>query len=337
MFKQLWFTSLFLVHFISIQFNAQEHSLKIEPKAYTSYYLSNECSVIEHFSGTKIIVPSNAFSCKDTVELKFREFRDPYDMVINKITMQVSRDGKKQQLESGGMFDIRAFCGSKEIKLNPGKNIQIRYKCDKHIDDLEVYKMDDSKEWALYNLPIQEMSFDYDNNSSTRVDLWGNESILEQVQTDQEQLVEEEINWEVEMGTNQNIEPIFYFDGIYKGINVFELGMYNYDALLAEQDAIPLEAIVEIKGMPDLSVDNLYVIYDSLNTSYCYSKFDFKTNFAVRSNRKATIFTVLADGLIATFPLAKFLATNWASLRFKKFTFQLELDPVPPTKKEDLP
>ena len=51
------------------------------------------------------------------------------------------------------------------------------------------------------------------------------------------------------------------------------MGLYNYDALLSEEDAIPLEAIVEIKGMPDLQVDDLYVVYDSLNTSYLYSKY----------------------------------------------------------------
>ena len=93
---------------------------------------------------------------------------------------------------------------------------------------------------------------------------------------------------------------------INKGVNVFEMGLYNYDALLSEEDAIPLEAIVEIKGMPDVQVDDLYVVYDSLNTSYLYSKYDFKDNFAVKANRKATIFAVLKDGLIASFPVAKF-------------------------------
>ena len=316
---------------------AQINQLQIKPTAFASYTLTNDCNVIEHPSGTKIIVPKNAFSCKEGVKLKFREFRDPYDMVINRITMQVTRNGQRRQLESGGMFEIRAFCDGIEIKLNPGKNIQERYKCEKHVDELEVYKMDEKKQWALYNLPIMEMSFDPTNNSSSRSDLWGNESILDQEQTIEQQYNDDGIIWEGERAANNNFEPFPYFDGIYKGVNVFEMGLYNYDALLSEEDAIPLEAIVEIKGMPDLQVDDLYVVYDSLNTSYLYSKYDFKEKFAIKANRKATIFAVLKDGLIASFPVAKFIAINWENFRNGKFTFQLELDPVAPTKKEELP
>ena len=83
-------------------------------------------------------------------------------------------------------------------------------------------------------------------------------------------------------------------------------------------------------------IESFYVIYDSLNTTYQYSSEDLKERFVIRPNNKANIFALLKNGFIATFSIARFNSIEWSDFRNKNFTFKLDLDPVKPTKKEDL-
>ena len=312
--------------FFTLSSIAQNNELQIPESPFNTYKVNIECNVIEHSSGTKIIVPKNAFDCQGEVVLKYKEFRDPYDMIIHNIPMHIDVDGKLRQLESGGMFEIRAECDGKPNQLNPGKEIQIRYKCDKHLDNLEVYKMNEqTNTWSNNNKTIMEMSFDPNNNSSTRPDLWGNTSIVSE-----EQMMADE------METGESFGQHPYFEGIFKGVNISEMGIYNYDALINEEGVIPIEASVEIKGMADLDFQMMYVVYDSLNTTYSYSEYNLKNQFVIKPNFSANIFVILRNGFIATFPLSKFLSIDWEEYRNKKYKFQMEYNPVKPTKKADL-
>jgi hypothetical protein len=299
----------------------------IEETPFSVYHLIDGCNTITHSSGSVIVVPENAFDCNDKVIIKYREYRDPYDMIINDIPMHFIKQQKRHQLESGGMFEIKAECNGKEITLNQGKQIQVRYKCDKHIDELKVYKMnEDGRYWEENELEIMEMSFDPENNSSTRPDLWGNQS----VQAANQQFFDGE-----EFGSVLQMDHP-YFKGVLKGINISKMGMYNYDAIIKESGVIPIIGAALIVQNKDLDIERLFVIYDSLNTTYYYSKDDLKNRFVIRPNVKAHIFAMLKSGFIATFSMARFNAVNWENLRNKNFSFQLDLNPVKPTKKKHL-
>jgi hypothetical protein len=313
----------------------QTNSLNIKEIPFTKYHLLLGCNTIQHHSGSTIIVPDNTFDCDKQIVIKYREFRDPYDMIIHNIPMHYN-DGKRRQLESGGMFEIKAECNGIPIEPRQGKQIQVRYRCDKHIDGLETYKMnEDGRYWQKKPIEIMEMSFDPKNNSSTRPDLWGNDAIPRETQS----VIDPETGEPI---TDADGETFFtsnsnsYFNGVFKGINIYEMGLYNYDAIINELGVIPIVGAAEIIDQADLNIESLYVIYDSLNTTYYYSPDDLKKRFVIRPDVKANIFAVLKNGFIASFSLARFNSVNWRSLRNKKYSFKLDLEPKKPTKKEDL-
>ena len=67
---------------------------------------------------------------------------------------------RRAGVESGGMFEIKAECNGIPIEPRQGKQIQVRYRCDKHIDGLETYKMnEDGRYWQKKPIEIMEMSF----------------------------------------------------------------------------------------------------------------------------------------------------------------------------------
>ena len=320
----------------SLNEDIPKSGLDIEETPFASYHLKLGCNTIQHESGSTIIIPEGTFDCDDKIILKYREFRDPYDMIINDIPMHFNKDGKRHQLESGGMFEIKAECNGVEIQPVQGKQIQIRYRCDKNIDNLEIYKMNESgRYWQRENLEIMEMSFNKDENSSTRPDLWGNESI----EKPNQMVIDSETG---EPLTNEDGESIFftgshpYLEGIFKGVNISKMGLYNYDAIIDELGVIPLIGSTVIINNADLDIEKLFVVYDSLNTTYYYYPEDLKERFVIRPNVKAHIFGILKNGFIATFSMARFNAVKWGDFRNKNFSFMLDLDPVKPTKKRDL-
>ena len=50
--------------FFTLRSIAQNNELQIPESPFNAYKVNSECSVIEHASGTKIIVPKNAFDCQ---------------------------------------------------------------------------------------------------------------------------------------------------------------------------------------------------------------------------------------------------------------------------------
>jgi hypothetical protein len=324
--------------FISFQLKEKRfnNGLGINPTPFKSYHLKLGCNTIQHETGSTIIIPEGTFDCEDKIILKYREFRDPYDMIIHNIPMHYNKNNKRYQLESGGMFEIKAECNGVPIEPVQGKQIQIRYRCDKHIDGLETYKMnEEGRYWQRKLIKIMEMSFNKDKNSSTRPDLWGNEAIPKDTQRSIDQETGEPL-------TDEDGESLFftrkhpYLEGIFKGINISEMGLYNYDAIIDELGVIPVIGSTVILNQADLNIESLFVIYDSLNTSYYYSPEDLKKRFVIRPNVKAHIFGILKNGFIATFSMARFNAVNWGDFRNKNFSFMLDLDPVKPIKKKDL-
>ena len=353
--KKIVFIFLVLIlasfSFKLIENQNKKSGFNIEETPFSIYQLIEGCNSVKHSSGSTIIIPNNAFDCKGNIVIKYREFRDPYDMIINNIPMHLNKNGKRHQLESGGMFEIKAECDGREIEPKQGKEIQVRYKCDKHIEELRVYKMSDQgRYWQENPIEIIEMSFDKNNNSSSRPDLWGNEAIP------QETTNIESDDGDVYQSVITMNHP--YFEGIFKGINISKMGIYNYDAIIKELGVIPIigntfiinnkDSILtttyspyDLKEKSDLNpnnneIESFYVIYDSLNTTYQYSREDLKERFVIRPNNKANIFALLKNGFIATFSMARFNSIEWGDFRNKNFTFKLDLDPLKPTKKEDL-
>lgn len=82
-------------------------------------------------TGTKISVPANAFvdaegnAITEPVELKYREFHNPTDVIASGIPMQFKNDGKTENFQSAGMFEMGAVAGDKEVFVKDDKNITV--------------------------------------------------------------------------------------------------------------------------------------------------------------------------------------------------------------------
>ncbi len=332
--KTTYLSGIIFFFFINY-YNAQERDLEIQETPFTIFELQSGCNVFKHSSGSMIIVPENAFHCNNKVVLKYREFRDPYDMVAHDIPMHYKSNNNIYQLESGGMFELRAECEGKEIDLLPNKHIQIRYHCDKHLDNLSVYRLDESdNSWLKYSSEILEMSFNSNENSSTRSDLWGNEAPLDSVL---------QVDASGEPIFNDFEQPLYvlrsqhpYIKGIFKGMNISKLGIYNYDVIINEAGVIPVIAKAQVSGKEDLSIKKLIIIYDNLNTVYYYFPSDFNENFVVWPNTSAHAFVILENGYIATFPENKFKSVKWSEYKNKTYNFIMDYNSIKPIKKEDL-
>lgn len=157
-----------LQNFISAQNNWGEEEIYYAPKFiiqppmeieaihFQNYSISAQNSqTLNHSSGTKIIVPANAFVNANgkivtgKVDIKFREFNNPLDIYFSGIPMTVERAGKKEFFQSAGMVELRASQNGQEVFPNPNvEMIAIELTSDQLDDDFQMYNLDEaSGEW----------------------------------------------------------------------------------------------------------------------------------------------------------------------------------------------
>ena len=91
---------------------------------------AEEPKVVRFDNGSYISVPKNAFvdasgnKVKGKITLAFRQFDDAADIIASGISMTYNGvDGKLEQLESGGMFELQAKANNKEVFVAPDKSI----------------------------------------------------------------------------------------------------------------------------------------------------------------------------------------------------------------------
>lgn len=99
---------------------------------YTVYKVNNaKGATIKHPSSTKIKIPQNSFVDKQGKEvigdvlIEYKEFHDMGDVIANGIPMAYDSAGKKYNLETAGMFDIRGSQNGEAVFIRPEKNLEI--------------------------------------------------------------------------------------------------------------------------------------------------------------------------------------------------------------------
>lgn len=103
-------------------------------------------------TGTLIHVPESAFvdekgnDINGVVEIKFREFHDPIDIMLSGIPMHYDSAGMHYQLESAGMFEVMAYQQGQPLKLKPGKEISVNMVSHTNSgNDYNIYYLDTNK------------------------------------------------------------------------------------------------------------------------------------------------------------------------------------------------
>ncbi|MEO5645034.1 MAG: hypothetical protein ABIQ40_11105 [Bacteroidia bacterium] len=116
-------------------------------------------AAIEYPSGTKIIIPENAFVDKNGNQLKgavtidYREYRDQVDIMVSGIPMDYDSGSVNGHFISAGMFEMNASVDGNEVFLAPGKKVEMKFAVVDTASDFNFYKLDEQKGWVYENSP----------------------------------------------------------------------------------------------------------------------------------------------------------------------------------------
>lgn len=81
--------------------------------------------------GTRILIPANALVDDEgrpltgAVDITFRSFLEPYEILASGIPMHVHTDAGEEHLETAGMYEIYASQRGKQVQLAPGERITV--------------------------------------------------------------------------------------------------------------------------------------------------------------------------------------------------------------------
>lgn len=300
-------------------------------------YQSNGCTGFKYGTGSLIFIPGNAFcmedgsACNGKIKIKYREFHSQTDMLVSGLNMLLQRDGKDLILESVGMFELRAECDGKPMKLCDDKVIQVRMKCKRNLPNLQAFSYDEKQNrWIDYG---QVYDFSYDKNKPyAEPNRWGNSPINAADSVDVETFDPEgELSYQKVFASMMGELP----DGYFKGMNIKNLGIFNYDGVLNDKDAIPIipEFVV---NTGDAIGELVYVAYAKRNTLITYYASDFAERFVLLNTKGIKIFTKLKDGSYATLKEGSLDKSNIKLMQGTKQKFILEKQPIRPKTKEEL-
>jgi hypothetical protein len=90
---------------------------------------------------TGSIVNNDGTAPTDSVEISFRDFYSPYEIMLAGIPMEINIDDKSEHLESAGMFQITA---GPNYKVAPSKPIQVLFKSSSNDGSYDQYVLNDA-------------------------------------------------------------------------------------------------------------------------------------------------------------------------------------------------
>jgi hypothetical protein len=292
------------------------------------------CRGFQTTTGSFIFIPDNAFEaedgsmCSEKIIIKYREFHSQTDMFYSRLNMIWDDNGKRRILESVGMFEIQAWCGSKKLLLKEGKQIQIRMKTRRDLNGLMSFIYNDKKNmWTSYAAPVVDFSFREKQNNTDSLSYWGNSRTV----TDNGAVM-----WDPEMGSEVmvfNEVARRMPEGFFKGMNLKNLGIFNYDGVIKDSLAVPMQPELFVRNEATPFQAKLYVIYPNRNTLVYYTPEDFKEHFVLLNVKGIKMFTEFTDG---SFGLTKDDEINQLSIAgLKGKTVKFIFDKVPGKPKNE--
>jgi hypothetical protein len=96
-----------------------------------------------------ILVHKNGLQATGTVEIRYREYRNPAEMVLSDIPMTYSENNIDYNFNSIGMIEVRAFQNGEELAVKNGKEFTIDYNVTEQLDSSYFFSLDDSsRRWT---------------------------------------------------------------------------------------------------------------------------------------------------------------------------------------------
>jgi hypothetical protein len=123
-------------------------TIKVDPTKPKVVHLDN---------GSSLSIPKEAFvdangnTIKGEVELHYRQFDNAAEIITSGIPMTYqSQDGQQQQLQSGGMFELKGTANGKPIFIAPNKSIQTNL-ASEQVGDYDFYYLNPTATDEQYN------------------------------------------------------------------------------------------------------------------------------------------------------------------------------------------
>ncbi len=117
--------------------------------SYSSYKVNNaKGGEIKHTTASRVKISNNSFVDKNgknivgDVTIEYREFHDKGDIIASGIPMAYDSAGKKYNLESAGMFDIKGSQNGEPVFIKPGKDLKIELASANDEDRFNQYYLD---------------------------------------------------------------------------------------------------------------------------------------------------------------------------------------------------
>jgi hypothetical protein len=107
-----------------------------------------------------VLVHKNGLQVIGTVQIQYREYRNPAEMVLSDIPMTYSENGIDYNFNSAGMIEVRAYQNGEELAIREGGGFTIDYNVTEQLDSCFFFALDDSgRTWTkLQEISVQELS-----------------------------------------------------------------------------------------------------------------------------------------------------------------------------------
>lgn len=140
--------------------------------AYSDYRIdASTGGSITYSTGSVLQIPAMAFVDEnnvvvdDSVTILYREFHTAKDIFVAGIPMNYDSAGKHMQLESAGMFEIKAYKNNKPLHLSTDKQIAVKLASNNADQQFDVYALDTvAKTWRYSGddkVVAQDLTYKY--------------------------------------------------------------------------------------------------------------------------------------------------------------------------------
>lgn len=163
-------------------------------------------------NGTSIYIPKDAFQTKDgqsvmnNVKIHFTEFNDPSKIIACGIPMTyIDEQGRQQQMESAGMFEIRGFSDNQELVIKENKDIEVNLATSINGDfDFFYFQEDESGSKGSWKILAK-------NTLNDSIHIAKGKSLAFDTTSNQETKILSKISWNI-----RSVETKDSIDWIYK-------------------------------------------------------------------------------------------------------------------------
>lgn len=335
--------NLFLIIFFIVLNNTVFAITGIAETPFTDYkFDAKECKVITH-NKSRILIPSYTFYLdgklyEGEVNLKYREFTDQLDIVLNNIPMNYAANDKTHVLESGGMFELYAYGNGKLLTFGKDKKVSVQFASKFDISGGELYKLNTAtKNWEkktlFANVPDGNIQL-----PASKQDMWNDNLWQDEIGQNNDMVVLSGTNFD-SLSTVRSVSYTANAEEIreqtFKTMNIDEMGFYNCDKILNEE-TIPLAVEFKLDDLNKTLNSVVYVVYKNRNAVITYYPEQLKTDFKLLANETFTIFSIAKDGKIAVVD-KKFLDNfDVSKFKNKKVAMPMKVVKKPVSSKQEL-